>query len=171
MVRKESIKRKTYHQKHHIFGREQLTRIHGNSKGKSQSMKPSTIKSDWVKVTPDEIGKLIIEMNKEGLNASQIGTKLRDEYAVSSIKAVTGKKMKEFMEENGVKQEIPEDLEALVKRAVSLQSHLKSNKGDRKNVRSLELLEAKVHRLSKYYKKKDIIPKNWKYKSVVAQLA
>ena len=110
-------------------------------------------------------------MNKEGLNASQIGTKLRDEYAVSSIKAVTGKKMKEFMEENGVKQEIPEDLEALVKRAVSLQSHLKSNKGDRKNVRSLELLEAKVHRLSKYYKKKDIIPKNWKYKSVVAQLA
>ena len=134
-------------------------------------MKPSTIKSDWVKVTPDEIGKLIIEMNKVGLNASQIGTKLRDEYAVSSIKAVTGKKMKEFMEENGVKQEIPEDLEALVKRAVSLQSHLKSNKGDRKNVRSLELLEAKVHRLSKYYKKKDIIPKNWKYKSVVAQLA
>ena len=134
-------------------------------------MKPSTIKSDWVKGTPDEIGKLIIEMNKEGLNASQIGTKLRDEYAVSSIKAVTGKKMKEFMEENGVKQEIPEDLEALVKRAVSLQSHLKSNKGDRKNVRSLELLEAKVHRLSKYYKKKDIIPKNWKYKSVVAQLA
>ena len=134
-------------------------------------MKPSTIKSDWVKVTPDEIGKLIIEMNKEGLNASQIGTKLRDEYAVSSIKAVTGKKMKEFMEENGVKQEIPEDLEALVKRAVSLQSHLKSNKGDRKNVRSLELLEAKVHRLSKYYKKKDIIPKNWKYISVVAQLA
>ena len=148
-----------------------MTRIHGNSKGKSQSMKPSTMKSDWVKVTPDEIGKLIIEMNKEGLNASQIGTKLRDEYAVSSIKAVTGKKMKEFMEENGVKQEIPEDLEALVKRAVSLQSHLKSNKGDRKNVRSLELLEAKVHRLSKYYKKKDIIPKNWKYKSVVAQLA
>ena len=53
-----------------------MTRIHGNSKGKSQSMKPSTIKSDWVKVTPDEIGKLIIEMNKEGLNASQIGIKL-----------------------------------------------------------------------------------------------
>ena len=134
-------------------------------------MKPSTMKSDWVKITPEEIGKLIVEMNKEGMNASQIGTKLRDEYAVSSIKAVTGKKMKEFMEENGVKQEIPEDLESLVKRAVSLQNHLKSNKGDRKNVRSLELLEAKVHRLSQYYEKNDIIPKKWKYKSVVAQLA
>jgi len=134
-------------------------------------MKPSTMKSDWVKLTPEQIGKLVVEMNKEGLNASQIGIKLRDEHAISSIKSVTGKTMKQFMEENGINQEIPEDLEALVKRALSLQNHLKSNKGDRKNVRSLELLEAKVHRLSKYYKKKNVIPKNWKYKSVIAQLS
>ena len=134
-------------------------------------MKPSTMKSDWVKLTPEQIGKLVVEMNKEGLNASQIGIKLRDEHAISSIKSVTGKNMKEFMEENGINQEIPEDLEALVKRALSLQNHLKSNKGDRKNVRSLELLEAKVHRLSKYYKKKNVIPKIWKYKSVIAQLS
>tara|TARA_B110000014_G_scaffold263305_1_gene259617 strand:+ start:4247 stop:4636 length:390 start_codon:yes stop_codon:yes gene_type:complete len=129
------------------------------------------MKSDWVKLTPEQIGKLVVEMNKEGLNASQIGIKLRDEHAISSIKSVTGKTMKGFMEENGINQEIPEDLEALVKRALSLQNHLKSNKGDRKNVRSLELLEAKVHRLSKYYKKKNVIPKNWKYKSVIAQLS
>jgi small subunit ribosomal protein S15 len=134
-------------------------------------MKPSTMKSDWVKLTPEQIGKLVVEMNKEGLNASQIGIKLRDEHAISSIKSVTGKNMKQFMEENGINQEIPEDLEALVKRALSLQNHLKSNKGDRKNVRSLELLEAKVHRLSKYYKKKNVIPKNWKYKAVIAQLS
>lgn len=134
-------------------------------------MKPSTMKSDWVKLTPEQIGKLVVEMNKEGLNASQIGIKLRDEHAISSIKSVTGKNMKGFMEDNGINQEIPEDLEALVKRALSLQNHLKSNKGDRKNVRSLELLEAKVHRLSKYYKKKNVIPKNWKYKSVIAQLS
>ena len=134
-------------------------------------MKPSTMKSDWVKLTPEQIGKLVVEMNKEGLNASQIGIKLRDEHAISSIKSVTGKNMKGFMEDNGINQEIPEDLEALVKRALSLQNHLKSNKGDRKNVRSLELLEAKVHRLSKYYKKKNVIPKNWKYKAVIAQLS
>ncbi len=111
-------------------------------------MKPSTMKSDWVKLTPEQIGKLVVEMNKEGLNASQIGIKLRDEHAISSIKSVTGKNMKQF-----------------------IQNHLKSNKGDRKNVRSLELLEAKVHRLSKYYKKKNVIPKNWKYKAVIAQLS
>ena len=38
---------------------------------------------------------------------------------------------------------MPEDLENIVKKAVGLQKHLKS-KGDRRNVRSLELIEAKV---------------------------
>ena len=51
-----------------------------------------------------------------------------------------------------------------------LQNHLKTNKGDRKNVRSLELLEAKIHRVSKYYKTRNVIPKDWKYKAMVAQL-
>ena len=44
------------------------------------------------------------------------------------------------------------------------------NKSDNRNVRSLELIEAKVHRLSVYYKKIGRIPKNWKYKSIIAQL-
>lgn len=147
-----------------------MTRVHGNSRGKSQSTKPMNPKSDWVKTTPEQINELVVKMDKEGLSPSQIGIKLRNEYAIPSIKSVTGKKMKQIMLDNKIEQEIPEDLEALVNRAVSLQSHLKVNKGDRKNVRSLELLEAKVHRLSKYYKRKNIIPKNWKYKSVVAQL-
>ena len=147
-----------------------MTRVHGKSRGKSQSIKPMNPKSDWVKTTPEQINELVVEMDKEGLSPSQIGIKLQNEYAIPSIKSVTGKKMKQIMLDNKIKQEIPEDLEALVKRAVSLQSHLKVNKGDRKNVRSLELLEAKVHRLSKYYKRKNIISKDWKYKSVVAQL-
>ena len=61
-------------------------------------------------------------------------------------------------------------LENIVKKAVGLQKHLKANKGDNRNVRSLELIEAKVHRLSVYYKRIGRIPQNWKYKSVVAQL-
>ncbi|MGD8707666.1 MAG: 30S ribosomal protein S15, partial [Nitrosopumilaceae archaeon] len=71
---------------------------------------------------------------------------------------------------NDLMAEMPEDLENIVKKAVGLQKHLKENKGDRRNVRSLELIEAKVHRLSVYYKRIGRIPQNWKYKSVVAQL-
>ena len=86
------------------------------------------------------------------------------------IKPITKKSVGEILKENDLMSEMPEDLENIVKKAVGLQKHLKANKGDRRNVRSLELIEAKVHRLSVYYKRIDRIPKNWKYKSVVAQL-
>jgi len=54
-------------------------------------------------------------------------------------------------------------------KAIGLQKHLKMNKKDNRNVRSLELIEAKVHRLSVYYKKIGRIPQKWKYKALVAQ--
>ena len=55
-------------------------------------------------------------------------------------------------------------------KAIGLQKHLKMNKKDNRNRRSLELIEANVHRLSVYYKKIGRIPQNWKYKALVAQL-
>jgi small subunit ribosomal protein S15 len=74
------------------------------------------------------------------------------------------------MSQNSLTPELPEDLNNILRKALGLQKHLKTNKSDSRNVRSLELVEAKIHRLSTYYKKIGRIPKNWKYKSVVAQL-
>ena len=147
-----------------------MTRIHSHRRGKSQSFKPVNKKVDWVELTPEQINEVILKLNKEGLNSSQIGVVLRDQYTVPSVRAVVGKKMKEILEDINANPTIPEDLDSLVKRAVKLQIHLKTNKGDRKNVRSLELLEAKIHRVSKYYKTRNIIPDDWKYKAMVAQL-
>tara|TARA_B100001179_G_scaffold232905_1_gene227794 strand:+ start:2268 stop:2714 length:447 start_codon:yes stop_codon:yes gene_type:complete len=147
-----------------------MTRIHSHRRGKSQSFRPINKNLDWVEVTSAQISEIISKLNKEGLNSSQIGVVLRDQYTVPSVRAVVGKKMKEILEDIDASPTIPEDLDSLVKRAVRLQNHLKTNKGDRKNVRSLELLEAKIHRVSKYYKTKNIIPKDWKYKAMVAQL-
>lgn len=147
-----------------------MTRIHSHRRGKSQSFKPVNKKVDWVELTPEQINEVILKLNKEGLNSSQIGVVLRDQYTVPSVRTVVGKKMKEILEDINANPTIPEDLDSLVKRAVKLQNHLKTNKGDRKNVRSLELLEAKIHRVSKYYKTRNIIPKDWKYKAMVAQL-
>ena len=48
--------------------------------------------------------------------------------------------------------------------------NLKVNFARSSNVRSLEGIEAKVHRLTVYYKRIGRIPENWKYKSVIAQL-
>jgi small subunit ribosomal protein S15 len=148
-----------------------MGRMHTHRHGKSHSIRPTTLRvPSWVTLSSKEIEELVVKYTKEGLTPSQIGNKLRDQHAIPLIKPITKKSIGEILEENDLKAEMPEDLENIVKRAVGLQKHLKVNKGDNRNVRSLELIEAKVHRLSVYYKRIERIPKTWKYKSVVAQL-
>ena len=148
-----------------------MGRMHTHRHGKSHSMRPATLRvPSWITLTPAEIEALVVKYAKDGLTPSQIGIKLRDQHSIPLIKPITKKGINQILEENDLKADMPEDLENIVNRAVGLQKHLKENKGDNRNVRSLELIEAKVHRLSVYYKRIERIPKTWKYKSVVAQL-
>ena len=148
-----------------------MGRMHTHRHGKSHSIRPAILRvPSWITLDSKGIEELVVKYYKEGLTPSQIGIKLRDQHSIPLIKPVTKKSMGQILEENDLKSEMPEDLENIVNRAVGLQKHLKVNKGDNRNVRSLELIEAKVHRLSVYYKRIERIPKTWKYKSVVAQL-
>jgi len=148
-----------------------MGRLHTHNHGKSHSTRPVDLKKpSWVSQSPKEIEEMIIKYGKEGLPPSQIGLKLRDQHAIPLVRPIINKGIMQVLNENKVGQELPEDLNNIVNKAVGLQKHLKSNKSDSRNVRALELIEAKVHRLSVYYKKIGRIPKNWKYKSVVAQL-
>ena len=148
-----------------------MGRLHTHNHGKSHSTRPITLKKpSWISQTPKEIEEIISKYGKEGLTPSQIGIKLRDQHAIPLAKPIINKGITQVLDENDLKSELPEDLASIVNKAVGLQKHLKTNKSDRRNVRSLELIEAKVHRLAVYYKKIGRIPKNWKYKSVVAQL-
>jgi small subunit ribosomal protein S15 len=148
-----------------------MGRLHTHNNGKAHSTRPIESKfSSWVKQDTKEIEDIVIKYAKDGYTPSQIGIKLRDQHAIPLIKPIINKTVSEILDQNDLQSEIPEDLNNIVNKAVGLQKHLKSNKSDRRNIRSLELIEAKVHRLSMYYKKIGRIPKNWKYKSVVAQL-
>lgn len=148
-----------------------MGRLHTHNHGKSHSTRPITLKKpSWITQTPKEIEEIITKYGKEGLTPSQIGIKLRDQYAIPLAKPIINKGITQVLDENNLKSDLPEDLANIVNKSVGLQKHLKKNKSDRRNNRSLELIEAKVHRLQVYYKKIGRIPKNWKYKSVVAQL-
>jgi len=148
-----------------------MGRLHTHNHGKSHSTRPIELKKpSWITQTPKEIEEIITKYGKEGLTPSQIGIKLRDQHAIPLAKPIINKGITQVLDENNLKSDLPEDLASIVNKSVGLQKHLKTNKSDRRNVRSLELIEAKVHRLSVYYKKIGRIPKNWKYKSVVAQL-
>ena len=148
-----------------------MGRLHTHNHGKAHSIRPIESKfSSWVKQDPKEIEELVIKYAKDGNTSSQIGIKLRDQHAIPLVKPIINKTISDILDQNDLKSEIPEDLNNIVTKAVGLQNHLKSNKNDRRNIRSLELIEAKVHRLSVYYKKIGRIPENWKYKAVIAQL-
>ena len=148
-----------------------MGRMHTHNHGKSHSIRPiDQKKPDWITMESKEIESLIVKYAKDGMTSSQIGIKLRDQHAIPLVKPIINKTISDVLKENDLVPEIPEDLNNIVLKAVNLQKHLKENKSDSRNVRSLELIEAKVHRLSTHYKNKGIIPKKWKYKSVVAQL-
>ena len=148
-----------------------MGRLHSHNYGKSHSIRPLDPKPpSWIKQDTKEIEELIVKYAKDDLSVSQIGIKLRDQHSIPLVKPIIKKTISRVLEENDLKPDLPEDLDNIVKKAIGLQKHLKSNKKDNRNIRALELIEAKVHRLSVYYKKIDRIPKKWKYKSVIAQL-
>ena len=148
-----------------------MARIHVHTHGKSHSIRP-TSKSppSWVSQNPDQVSSLVVQMSKDGLSPSEIGLKLRDEHAIPLVKPLVGKSLTRVLADNNIKAAMPEDLDKLVKKALGLQRHLSTHNSDSRNVRSLELVEAKIHRLSKYYKRTGKLQRNWKYAAVIAQL-
>jgi small subunit ribosomal protein S15 len=147
-----------------------MARIHAHTHGKSHSTRPISYNvPSWITQKSD-LPTIILQLSKDGLSPSEIGVRMRDHYGVPLIKLILGKGINQLLEENNSTPEMPEDLNQLVQKALALQKHLKVHNTDKRNIRSLELIEAKIHRLSKYYKKKGKIPLTWKYAAVIARL-
>ncbi len=141
-------------------------------KGKSHETRPvSKRPPSWCKYQPEEVESLIIKLAKEGNSASCIGTILRDQYAIPLAKPITEKKITKILHDAGLAPTLPEDLGNLMKKAESLAAHLEKNKKDIHNRRSLQILEAKIHKLSRYYKREGVLPENWKYEAKLASIA
>ncbi|MGQ9551246.1 MAG: 30S ribosomal protein S15 [Candidatus Bathycorpusculaceae bacterium] len=140
-------------------------------KGKSHSIRPvSRRPPSWCKYQPEEVEAFVIKLAKEGNTPSRIGTILRDQYAIPLVKPITGKTITEIFQEAGLALAMPEDLGSLVKKAERLTVHLEKNKKDLHNKRALQMIEAKIHKLSRYYKREGILPSNWKYEPRIASL-
>ncbi len=141
-----------------------MARMHRRKRGKSGSTKPvMKAKPVWVKYSDKEVVNLVLELAKKGKSMSMIGLILRDTYGIPSVKVITGKSIKKILEENGLKPKLPEDLQNLIKKAVNLRKHLENNKHDVHNKRNLQLIESKIKRLVKYYRRVGELPKDWIY--------
>jgi len=132
--------------------------------GRSHSMRPvSKRPPSWCKYQPEEVEAFVIKLAKEGHLPSVIGTILRDQYAIPLVKPFTGKAITEILKEAELAPSIPEDLGDLLKKASKLTAHMEKSKKDLHNKRALQVTEAKIYKLSRYYKRRGVLPQNWKY--------
>jgi len=140
-------------------------------KGKSHQTRPVSKRTPiWCKYTPEEIESIVIKLAKEGHTTSSIGTILRDQHGIPLTKPIAEKSITQILKDAGLAPSIPEDMAVLLKKATSIYVHLEKNKKDAYNKRSLQLVEAKIHKLSKYYKREGVLPPDWKYEAKTASL-
>jgi small subunit ribosomal protein S15 len=138
-------------------------------KGKSHSTRPvSRRPPSWCRYQPEEVEAFVIKLAKDGHSLSKIGTILRDQYAIPLVKPITGKSISDILESAGLAPSMPEDLANLIRKAQNLAVHMEKNKKDLHNKRALQVIEARIYKLSRYYKRRGVLPPKWKYEAKVA---
>ena len=134
-------------------------------RGRSQSTRPvSKRPPNWVVYQPNEVKALIINLAREGKTQSQIGNILRDVHGVPLVKPIVGYGVRKVLEEAGLAPEIPEDLYNLMVRATRLRRHLDRNPKYYSNKRGMQLTESMIYRVTRYYKRKGVLPRDWNYR-------
>lgn len=140
-------------------------------KGRSHSIRPvSRRPPSWCRYQSEEVEAFVVKLAKEGHSLSRIGTLLRDQYAIPLVKPITGKSISDILEDAGMAPSMPEDLSNLVNKARGLAVHMDKNHKDLHNKRAMQVIEARIHKLSRYYKRTGVLPKKWKYVSKVASI-
>ena len=136
------------------------------TKGRSHETRPVTKRPPaWCRYTAEEVEALVIRLAKEGHPPSKIGIILRDQHGIPLTKPITGKSISQILKERELVPSLPEDLETLMRKATRLHVHLDKNKADLTNKRALQIIEAKIYKLARYYKRQGVLPSEWKYEA------
>jgi small subunit ribosomal protein S15 len=128
-----------------------MATMHGHGKGKSRSHSPKAEKPYWLKLEPKEIEDLVMKLAKEGMTSDKIGLVLRDSYSIPNVKSLTKKKISKILKDNGINEDSL-SFKNLQKKEENIKRHLKGNQVDKTAKKGLQLTQAKLHRLKKYYK-------------------
>jgi small subunit ribosomal protein S15 len=143
-----------------------MARMHTRRKGQAGSKRPSTLRvPEWIdeEKNAEWVENKVIELAKAGNTPSMIGMILRDQYGVPLVRVITGKRILDILRANDLERRVPEDLRNIIAKALTVRKHLEENKRDFVSKRALQLIESKIHRLSRYYKRIRVLPTDWKY--------
>jgi len=143
--------------------------MHSSGKGISDSALPyRRTPPSWLKISKTEVCDHVCKLAKKGLTPSQVGVILRDSHGIAQVKNVTGNKILRILKAAGLAPQIPEDMYHLIKKAVAVRKHLEKFRKDKDTKFRLILIESRIHRLARYYRRTRQLPPNWKYESSTA---
>ncbi|KAJ4463125.1 putative 40S ribosomal protein S13 [Paratrimastix pyriformis] len=146
-----------------------MGRMHTPGKGMASSALPYRRSTPaWLKLSARDVSEQVVKLAKKGLMPSQIGVFLRDCHGIAQVKNVTGSKIVRILKVNGMAPEVPEDIYCLIKKAVAIRKHLEHNRKDKDSKYRLILMESRIHRLARYYKRCGKLAPTWKYQSSTA---
>lgn len=133
-----------------------MARMHTRRRGSSASDKPVTDEPpEWSADDAEAVEERVVELAEQGMTAAEIGIELRDNGVrgepVPDVKLVTGKKITEILEENDATPDYPEDLVALMEKAIRVRNHMDENNTDASNKQAYQNVESKIRRLVDYY--------------------
>lgn len=141
-----------------------MGRLHAPGKGISSSTIPYNRRTPhWLKVKPEDAVEMICDLAKKGIRPSSIAAKLRDTQCIGQVRYLTGNRVLRILRSRNLGPQLPEELYYLIKKAINVRKHLEKNKHDIDSKYRLILMESRIHRLARYYKRRRIIPPNWKY--------
>jgi len=117
---------------------------------KAKTMEAKYPKPVWLKMTEEELRKLILELSERNQPA-QIGLILRDQYGVPTTK-VFGKKLSAYLKEAG-KNEFFE-VKNIEKKVERMKEHMKKNGQDKKAKHKFQKANSKLNAIRKYTSKR-----------------
>ena len=146
-----------------------MGRMYSNGKGIARRCLPfRRTPPSWVQISSNALVEQIVKLARKGATPSQIGVTLRDSQGIAQVSSVTGSKILRILKKNGLAPAIPEDLYMLVKKAVAVRKHLSINRKDKDSKFRLILIESRIHRLARYYKRTRQLAPNFRYESATA---
>jgi small subunit ribosomal protein S15 len=89
---------------------------------------PKEEKPAWLKIKPDELQSIVIELGQKNIPPEKIGLILRDEHGIPSTK-VYGKKISQILKESSLEVASGEQISANNKAGI-LKKHITTNSQD-----------------------------------------
>lgn len=100
----------------------------------------------WIKIKPEELEKIIIDLAKQGNAPAKIGIILRDKYGIPKARLL-GKKITKILKDAKVKYKSEKDI--VEKKLENLKMHKEKHKHDKNLLRSLARKNWLFHNLVK----------------------